>query len=625
MVARRLGARLGRRSTGRPPRPPHTRGSVTRPARPDDLYRLAVPSTRASPRRPPRRFHGPGVPRAGEDGYRHAIWLVPADGSAPARAGDARAPGTTRSPVLARRPDARVPVGPPAGRRGGAGPAQGPGRTARTASRSTSCRSDGGEARRLTDLPARRHGLRLVAGWPAARRGDARRSGRRARRTGAAAGGQTTPKPGEPPLSDYRYIDRLRYQYNGAGSSRTRWRTSGSWTWPRARPARSSTGPTRRRRPPPGRPTARGSRSRPNRRRDRDIDWRCDGLRRSSGDGRGHHDRGRERRAFRHPGVAPATAGHRWRWATASRAAPVPDRHLAVRRGRLGRGARAAGRTSSASSDLKPGAAMNSDVTIGEGPASSPRRTGPGSCSRAPIDGLLRAVADRRRGRDALERLTERPALPLRLGHGRRGGGGTRHAVAVDPLRPRRPSRRSWPSSRRPAKGPTRGRVPGLTALNGELARRARPGRTRGAPLDERRLRDPGLALPAGRPPGRAAAGRWRSTAARTPSTAGRRSSSGRSWRAPGSALLASNPRGSEGYSEAFNRANLGDWGEGPMARCPRGRGRAIADGLADPDAARRDRRLVRRLPDELDRRAGRTGSGRRSPAVRSWTCGCSS
>ena len=51
-----------------------------------------------------------------------------------------------------------------------------------------------------------------------------------------------------------------------------------------------------------------------------------------------------------------------------------------------------------------------------------------------------------------------------------------------------------------------------------------------------------------------------------------------------GVSVLASNPRGSEGYGEAFNRANLGDWGDGPMADVLAGVDQAIEDGLADPD-----------------------------------------
>jgi acylaminoacyl-peptidase len=51
-----------------------------------------------------------------------------------------------------------------------------------------------------------------------------------------------------------------------------------------------------------------------------------------------------------------------------------------------------------------------------------------------------------------------------------------------------------------------------------------------------------------------------------------------------GISVLASNPRGSEGYGEAFNRANLGDWGDGPMADVIVGVDALIAEGLADPD-----------------------------------------
>ena len=39
-----------------------------------------------------------------------------------------------------------------------------------------------------------------------------------------------------------------------------------------------------------------------------------------------------------------------------------------------------------------------------------------------------------------------------------------------------------------------------------------------------------------------------------------------------GVSVLYTNPRGSEGYGEAFNVANLGDWGDGPMADVIAGR-----------------------------------------------------
>ena len=71
-----------------------------------------------------------------------------------------------------------------------------------------------------------------------------------------------------------------------------------------------------------------------------------------------------------------------------------------------------------------------------------------------------------------------------------------------------------------------------------------------------------------------------------------------------GIGVFYSNPRGSEGYGEAFNDANHRDWGPGPDARRPRRRrvtGQGRPGGSGSP---RRDRRLVRRLPDQLDRRA---------------------
>jgi dipeptidyl aminopeptidase/acylaminoacyl peptidase len=51
-----------------------------------------------------------------------------------------------------------------------------------------------------------------------------------------------------------------------------------------------------------------------------------------------------------------------------------------------------------------------------------------------------------------------------------------------------------------------------------------------------------------------------------------------------GVSVLAANPRGSEGYGEAFNRGCLGDWGDGPMADVMTGVDQAITDGVADPD-----------------------------------------
>ena len=72
---------------------------------------------------------------------------------------------------------------------------------------------------------------------------------------------------------------------------------------------------------------------------------------------------------------------------------------------------------------------------------------------------------------------------------------------------------------------------------------------------------------------------------------------------AAGIGVFYCNPRGSEGYGQAFNDANHRDWGDGPMRDVIAGVDALVADGLADPDRLGRHRRLVRRLPDELDRR----------------------
>lgn len=50
-----------------------------------------------------------------------------------------------------------------------------------------------------------------------------------------------------------------------------------------------------------------------------------------------------------------------------------------------------------------------------------------------------------------------------------------------------------------------------------------------------------------------------------------------------GMSVLYCNPRGSEGYGQAFNEANIADWGEGPTRDVLAGVDALVADGLADP------------------------------------------
>ncbi len=188
---------------------------MPRPARPDDLYRLAVPfDPRLSPDGSRVVFT---VKRSsvGRDGYRQAIWSAPVDGSEPARRltlgvrsdGAARISpdGTTLAFISDRRLYAEEEPDRPT-----------------DAKERDDCFQvfllglDGGEARRLTDLPK---GVSEFAWSPDGRtlailtsslgatiEEDRRKRGRPAK-----------PKPGETPLSDYRFIDRLNYQYNGSG------------------------------------------------------------------------------------------------------------------------------------------------------------------------------------------------------------------------------------------------------------------------------------------------------------------------------------------------------------------------------------------------------------------------
>ena len=185
---------------------------MTRPARPDDLYALRIAT---DPRlSPDGRWVAFTVQTAAprRDGYRHAIWLVPADGSAPARqvtigAKHDRHPrfspdGRWLAFISDRRLLAEDAPGAPDDREDG--------------DQVHLLPLDGGEAHRLTDLPRGVNGFEwspdgsrlavLSSSRGATREEDARRRGK-----------GPDPAPDQPPPSDYRYFDRLGYQFNGAG------------------------------------------------------------------------------------------------------------------------------------------------------------------------------------------------------------------------------------------------------------------------------------------------------------------------------------------------------------------------------------------------------------------------
>jgi acylaminoacyl-peptidase len=146
------------------------------------------------------------------DAYRHAIWLVPSDGSTPPRQatigvrhdthprfspdGRSLAFLSDRRPVTEEEPEA------PKDREDGTQVHLLP--------------LDGGEARRLTDLP---RGVDGFAWSPDGRWLVVRSASARANRVedARARGKGAPPKPGEPPTSDYRYLDRLQNMLNGPG------------------------------------------------------------------------------------------------------------------------------------------------------------------------------------------------------------------------------------------------------------------------------------------------------------------------------------------------------------------------------------------------------------------------
>jgi dipeptidyl aminopeptidase/acylaminoacyl peptidase len=185
---------------------------MLRPPTPEDLYRFRIPTDpQLSPDGALVAVTVQSV-AAGRDGYRHAVWLVPADGSAPPRQvtlgtrhdthprfspdGTALAFLSDRRPLVEEEPDA------PKDREDGTQVHLLP--------------LGGGEARRLTDLP---RGVDAFEWSPDGRWlvvrttsfGATRSEDRKARRKAEP------PKPGATPLSDYRYFDRLQGMLNGPG------------------------------------------------------------------------------------------------------------------------------------------------------------------------------------------------------------------------------------------------------------------------------------------------------------------------------------------------------------------------------------------------------------------------
>lgn len=565
------------------PRTPH----------PDDLYRIRVTTDPAlSPDGRLVAFTVTGIaPR--HDGYRSAIWMVPTDGSAPARQvtlgakHDRRARFSPDGRTLAFLSDRRLlveelPDAPPeADREDGVQVHLLP--------------VAGGEARRLTDLPRgvvdfawSPDGDRLVVVTSSI--GSTRRDDARLRKI------ELRRDPAKPPTSDYRYIDRLQYLYNGRGFVENQ--VTHLWLVDAATgEARQLTEGRSSDSSPAWSPDGRRIAYVTNQRRDWDLTWRSDVWVVDVESGNRTRITGGEG-AFGSPAWLPdagtlAVLGHRFPARAGSRSdiwlfpADGTDAGLA------------GGRNLSGAHDLQPGSAMNSDVTVGEEPRLAVSADGSTITFLAPHRGSYEAwrIAA---GDGAVERVTDGDHYISAFDQVPLARGGSRIAFIrssptelpdlhlLDVRGVVRGGRRSGSDGRQ------------LTTLNADLLEEVRLSspQERWSEVDGRRIQ--GWFYPALAADGSAAAHRGGGGQRRTRRSArplvveihgGPQTLYGWApmweWQVlagSGISVFAANPRGSEGYGQDFAAANYKDWGPGPMRDILAGVESLVSDELADPD-----------------------------------------
>ena len=562
---------------------------MPRPPRPDDLYRLRIAT---EPRLSPDGASAVVTLQTvapGFDGYRQALWLVPTDGSAPARrltlgARHDRHPRfSPDGRTLAFLSDRRTLVEEEWNQ------VADDARDREDATQVHVLPLDGGEARRLTDLPRGVEGFewspdgtRLVV--RSASRGATLTVAARLRGRAPASG----PRAGTPPDSDYRFVDRLDYMLNGKGFVYDRVTHLWLVDVDTGAASRLTDGLVADLEPawsPDGTKVAFVS----NRRRNADIVERSDihvveiDTRRVTAVTRG------PRSVFAGPAWLPdgqtlAALGHRLEGRAGSR----NDIWLFAADGSDAKPD--GGRNVSAQHDLMPRSGFTSDVTIGESAPLVPSADGRWLLFSAPIQGayeLWRIAVDD----DRLERLTEGRhtvsnwhAVPVP---------GDRGAMRVGYLQSSAtevPDLWTLDAGNGTATGRGAGTHGGaasttkarqLTAFNEDMLSEIelREPLERHSTVDGRDIQ--GWFIPAGDGPkplvveihgGPHALYGWVAL-----------------WEfqllaAAGIGVFYCNPRGSEGYGQAFNDANHRDWGPGPMRDVLAGVDALVADGLADPD-----------------------------------------
>jgi dipeptidyl aminopeptidase/acylaminoacyl peptidase len=436
---------------------------------------------------------------------------------------------------------------------------------------------EGGEARRLTDLPRgvdgfewSPDGTRLVvvsssvgSTWEE----DRRRRGKARRR-----------EPGTPPPSDYRFIDRLDYMLNGTGFTYDRIRHLWLVDVATGAASRLTDGPVS----------------------DQEPAWSPDGTRIAfSANRRPDHDlvvrpaihvvdvatrrvsavTGGPRSVFGVPTWLPdgrtiAALGHRLEGRGGSR----NDIWLVAADG--GDATADGGRNLTGRHDLMPGSTMNSDVTLGEAARLWSAPDGRSIIFSAPVDGAYE-----------LWRVSTTDGAVRRLTNDRHYISSF-DAVATGRARTRvaflRSSATEPPDVWLQDGG---GEARRLTAFNADVLDEVTlvEPRERRWTVDGRSIQ--GWFLPAvdqGRDRGRGGARRLPVV---TEIHGGPHTLYGWSpmWEfqvlaGAGIGVFYCNPRGSEGYGQAFNDANHRDWGPGPTRDVLAGLDGLVADGVADPD-----------------------------------------